>query len=67
MCTKLLSTDMTKGMQRCAHAKQKNLGCKKGDANQKQQLSDYIVAWPHTHATKNFDIKNYPATNRVQR
>ena len=25
------------------YAKQKHLGCKKGEVNQKQQLSDYIV------------------------
>ena len=33
-------------------AKQKHLGCKKGEAIQKQQSSDYIAI----HATKNFDI-----------
>ena len=32
-------TDMTKS--RDSYAKQKHLGCKKGEANQKQQLSDY--------------------------
>ena len=28
------------------NAKQKHLGCKKGKANQKQQLSDYIYMQP---------------------
>ena len=41
------------------YAKQKHLGYKKGKANQKQQLSDYIriVSYIAIHATKNFDIK----------
>ena len=34
------------------YTKQKHLWCKKGEANQKQQLSDYIAIY----ATKNFDI-----------
>ena len=39
-------------------AKQKHLGCKKGEANQKQQLSDY--GYISILATKNFDIKLRP-------
>ena len=40
------------------YAKQKHLGCKKGEANQKQQLSDngYIAIL----VTKSFDIKLQP-------
>ena len=43
------------------YAEQKHLGCKKGEANQKQQLADY--KYTHTVAilaTKNFDIKVRP-------
>ena len=39
------------------YAKQKHLGCQKGEANQKQQLSGYIAI----HVTKNFDIKLRPS------
>ena len=40
------------------YTKQKHLGCKKGEANQKQQLSDYrCIA---ILATKNFDIRLRP-------
>ena len=38
-----------------SNAKQKHLGCKKGEANQKQQLSDY--GYIAILATKCFDIK----------
>ena len=38
-----------------SNAKQKHLGCKKGEANQKQQLSDY--GYIAILATKSFDIK----------
>ena len=40
------------------NAKQKHLGCKKGEANQKQQLSDY--GYIAILATKSFDIKLRP-------
>ena len=36
------------------NTKQKHLGCEKGEANQKQQLSDY--SYIAILATKNFDI-----------
>ena len=36
------------------YTKQKHLGCKKGKANQKQQLPDY--SYIAIFATKNFDI-----------
>ena len=42
----------------CNNAKQKHLGCKKGEANQKQQLSDY--GYIAILAAKNFDIKLRP-------
>ena len=37
-----------------SYAKQKHLWCKKGEANQKQQLSDY--GYITILATKSFDI-----------
>ena len=40
------------------YAKQKHLGCKKGETNQKQQLSDY--GYIAILATKSFDIKLRP-------
>ena len=40
------------------NAKQKHLGCKKCEANQKQQLSDY--GYIAILATKNFDIRLRP-------
>ena len=36
------------------YGKQKHLGCKEGEANQKQQLSDLYIH--PVHATKSFDI-----------
>ena len=46
MYTKLLSYN----------AKQKHLGCKKGEANQKQQLCDYMGSYTPIVMTKSFDI-----------
>ena len=46
-----------------AKVKQKHLGCKKGEANQKQQLSDYGYIHSYILATKNFDIKLRPRIN----
>ena len=40
------------------NAKQKHLGCKKGKANQKQQLSDY--GYIAILTTESFDIKLRP-------
>ena len=42
------------------YAKQKHLGCKKGEANQKQQLSSYVYNYIAIHVTKSFDIKLRP-------
>ena len=44
------------------YTKQKHLGCKKGGANQKQQLSDYMQMYMYIAilATKNFDIRLRP-------
>ena len=45
-----------------SNTKQKHLGCKKGKANQKQQLSDYMQMYMYIAilATKNFDIRLRP-------
>ena len=43
------------------NAKQKHLGCKKGKANQKQQLSDY--GYIAIVVTKSFDVKLQPRIN----
>ena len=45
-----------------SYTKQKHLGCKKGEANQKQQLSDYMQMHMYIAilATKNFDIRLRP-------
>ena len=43
------------------YAKQKQLGCKKGETNQKQQLSDY--GYIAILVTKSFDIKLRPRIN----
>ena len=43
------------------YTKQKHLGCKKGEANQKQQLPGYITTYVVAiYVTKNFDIKLRP-------
>ena len=42
------------------NAKQKHLGCKKGKANQKQQLSDCNHIYIAIHVTNNFDIRLRP-------
>ena len=42
------------------YAKQKHLGCKKGEAIQKQQLSDYKHSYIAILATNNFDIRLRP-------
>ena len=46
---------MGKWLQVISNAK-KTCGVQKGEAIQKQQLSDYKVTWLHIHVTKNFDI-----------
>ena len=47
--------DLVKKTNVHINAKQKHLGYKKGEANQKQQLSDY--RYVAILATKNFDMK----------
>ena len=57
-----LATKVVHNIKGISNTKQKHLGCKKGEANQKQQLSDYMQMYMYIAilATKNFDIRLRP-------
>ena len=52
---------LVNGLHACmviTNVKQKYLGCKKGKANQKQQLSDYIYMQPKALVSASYKAKN---------